>query len=200
MPFGAALATAADFNPRTPCGVRRSAVSPSLRSRYFNPRTPCGVRRDRALFGGVYQHFNPRTPCGVRPGVYVPGRGRGNISIHAPLAGCDIPAYLSGRVPEHFNPRTPCGVRRRGGWYLRRCDYFNPRTPCGVRLPFFVHAWGGSDFNPRTPCGVRQGDVKSFHARDRFQSTHPLRGATDANDNGIVDNAISIHAPLAGCD
>ena len=34
-----------DFNPRTPCGVRRFTRKVELRKPfYFNPRTPCGVR------------------------------------------------------------------------------------------------------------------------------------------------------------
>ena len=33
-----------------------------------------------------------------------------------------------------------------------------------------------------------------------FQSTHPLRGATDAFDRLNAECCISIHAPLAGCD
>ena len=34
-----------NFNPRTPCGVRRAPGKPNRGERYFNPRTPCGVRR-----------------------------------------------------------------------------------------------------------------------------------------------------------
>ena len=102
------------------------------------------------------------------------------ISIHAPLAGCD-----KRRRQQHHDPR-----------------YFNPRTPCGVRRGISSQAARGTaDFNPRTPCGVRRralhrlvGDVRiSIHAplagcditwrgmcawSRRFQSTHPLRGAT----------------------
>ncbi|HIX46654.1 MAG TPA: hypothetical protein H9737_03075, partial [Candidatus Borkfalkia faecigallinarum] len=34
-----------------------------------------------------------------------------NISIHAPLAGCDDDAMYDGRQGVNFNPRTPRGVR-----------------------------------------------------------------------------------------
>ena len=34
------------------------------------------------------------------------------ISIHAPLAGCDTPPSWRSTTPSDFNPRTPCGVRR----------------------------------------------------------------------------------------
>ena len=78
------------------------------------------------------------------------------ISIHAPLAGCDLPADFAGPDVSNFNPRTPCGVRH-----------------------VLVDATGSiMDFNPRTPCGVRL-DEKGFAITyTEFQSTHPLRGAT----------------------
>ena len=50
------------FNPRTPCGVRRSGAGSRPAGRDFNPRTPCGVRRlsgelaqvDRLLFQSTH--------------------------------------------------------------------------------------------------------------------------------------------------
>ncbi len=83
----------------------------------FNPRTPCGVRL--ASSGAVYfatDDFNPRTPCGVRQAMDKLADEILGISIHAPRAGCD-----GEPVGEHFgsgrdfNPRTPCGVRRVDG-------------------------------------------------------------------------------------
>ena len=55
-----------DFNPRTPCGVRRNPKGNSTAGIYFNPRTPCGVRPERQLHAEGGMDFNPRTPCGVR--------------------------------------------------------------------------------------------------------------------------------------
>ena len=101
-------------------------------------------------------HFNPRTPCGVRRVV---GRVWGipaQISIHAPLAGCDCLPRRSPRRPGNFNPRTPCGVRPTVEYVTRKdfdisihaplagCDLRTP-TPNALRIYF----------NPRTPCGVR---------------------------------------------
>mgnify|MGYP005963566303 CR=1 FL=1 len=34
-----------------------------------------------------------------------------NISIHAPLAGCDPVPIRATSTKPNFNPRTPCGVR-----------------------------------------------------------------------------------------
>ena len=61
----------------------------TFRIRYFNPRTPCGVR--------LFCHY--RADCSF------------NISIHAPLAGCDFRKARFRPRGEYFNPRTPCGVR-----------------------------------------------------------------------------------------
>ena len=80
----------ANFNPRTPCGVRRGSCPHLRRGLNFNPRTPCGVRRCPARSQPCRLYFNPRTPCGVRP-----------------IAAS---AFVRGFV--NFNPRTPCGVRR----------------------------------------------------------------------------------------
>ena len=56
---------------------------------HFNPRTPGGVRLGKATKQRQNKYFNPRTPGGVRR-YYLDGRKRGiNISILAPLAGCD---------------------------------------------------------------------------------------------------------------
>ena len=58
----------------------------------------------------------------------------------------------------------------------------------------------GRNFNPRTPCGVRQTRHLYFLCSLKFQSTHPLRGATEIVPGDLAVGDISIHAPLAGCD
>ena len=78
-----------DFNPRTPCGVRRQSDGCDERGRDFNPRTPCGVRLRPEPQKRGHGNFNPRTPCGVRLQQQENQRLRDEISIHAPLAGCD---------------------------------------------------------------------------------------------------------------
>ncbi len=130
------------------------------------------------LFRRNDQHFNPRTPCGVRPYlVFAPPSPKTFQSTH-PLRGAtgkrlfDVSAHLD------FNPRTPCGVRPLRWRYRRSAPYFNPRTPCGVR-PWAL---------PTLPPSAR------------FQSTHPLRGATVTVAASKYATSISIHAPLAGCD
>ena len=131
-----ALGYDCDFNPRTPCGVRHDAV--------------CGLMTDGT-------HFNPRTPCGVRPcGIQHRWHIGGKISIHAPLAGCDIFILISFRCTIYFNPRTPCGVRHDCG------------TADGIFGVFqSTHPLRGATIIPRRVISA-----------PAFQSTHPLRGAT----------------------
>ena len=55
-------------------------------------------------------------------------------------------------------------------------------------------------FNPRAPCGARRLDDLASVREKLFQSTRPLRGATLKSAVWDKDQAISIHAPLAGRD
>ena len=167
-----------NFNPRTPCGVRRNIALPCSCFAYFNPRTPCGVRRQAILSTASCLHFNPRTPCGVRPVCAVLNPPKWIFQSTHPLRGATCTGADFALPIIHFNPRTPCGVRR---------------------IPLSVLSLS-ADFNPRTPCGVRLTTRSATMSSCAFQSTHPLRGATCRHE--IKDYAfnISIHAPLAGCD
>ena len=168
------------------------------------------------------------------------------ISIHAPRAGCDC-IYVGLRDwMNNFNPRTPCGVRLlpiivrsvkaflfqsthpvRGAtevvFVIALGDVISihaPRAGCddgglrdGVSSAISIHA-------PRAGCDGRlsrtrplSGSFQSTHpvrgatehflrsiAAKIFQSTHPVRGATDSIDAPQCCRTISIHAPRAGCD
>ena len=66
------IATIFDFNPRSPCGERRSRRRRTRhRRRNFNPRSPCGERRSMLSTSCAPAHFNPRSPCGERPLYFV---------------------------------------------------------------------------------------------------------------------------------
>ena len=166
----------------------------------FNPRTPCGVRRTQLGRCPSHCDFNPRTPCGVRPLRTCPTTPTSWISIHAPLAGCDLPSKTIPCWTTYFNPRTPCGVRRNPWAATRQRPHnFNPRTPCGVRHLVARHGdQGGDDFNPRTPCGVRLDNWYFGKPVNQFQSTHPLRGATVFTTMGISTRAFQSTHPLRG--
>ena len=101
------------------------------------------------------------------------------ISIHAPLAGCDVRRGQPGAVSEDFNPRTPCGVRLSGRRGIRAEVGFQSTHPMrGATHDRADQRSKIGHFNPRTPCGVR----------------------LSAYQDGDDACGISIHAPHAGCD
>ena len=124
-----------DFNPRTPCGVRlikNDDISSRNRFQSTHPLRGATNFHTKTFLSKIFQSTHP-----LRGATRINSMRAKleQISIHAPLAGCDR------RVPARQAQRL----------------YFNPRTPCGVRL-------------------VRNDD---FIMLKTFQSTHPLRGATD---------------------
>ena len=101
------------------------------------------------------------------------------ISIHAPHAGSDDRFIISLKVNCYFNPRSPCGER-----------------PYGM----YVSGKNQRNFNPRSPCGERLGTSEPASCSRIFQSTLPMRGATELAKKLNGTEAISIHAPHAGSD
>ena len=124
-----------------------------------------------------------------------------NISIHAPLAGCDACSRINLFPDSYFNPRTPCGVRRSSTPATYQPYHnFNPRTPCGVRRPEFETATKAAKISIHAPLAGCDLPIPVCRTVDTFQSTHPLRGATCCQEHNKECQRISIHAPLAGCD
>ena len=192
-----------DFNPRPPCGGRRSSqVAKSLQSRI-------SIHAPRA--GGDV--FDPPHLTGAK------------ISIHAPRAGGDRrPPSPPEPPPPYFNPRPPCGGRRGARRRIPPCTrYFNPRPPCGGRpdaaqkllfgMSISIHAprAGGDGWSCTVDAEIyisihaprAGGDTRSTRSQRsaaRFQSTPPVRGATLRINPLYYILAISIHAPRAGGD
>ena len=213
-----------NFNPRTPCGVRRHAYASTVSGDSdFNPRTPCGVRRARRGKTSKRSGFQSTHPMRGATGDRRAYQRYASISIHAPHAGCDSVRSINLSKISYFNPRTPCGVRpfRLSRWIsCRTFQSTHPmrgatfkQTPAKTRAKISIHAphagcdkdhgrggRRGRDFNPRTPCGVRQAPEGEKEAAREFQSTHPMRGATPSSSFLRRANNISIHAPHAGCD
>ena len=108
-------------------------------------------------FGSGLQNFNPRSPCGER---------------HSPVA------HINAAVD--FNPRSPCGERHLHQCFFHHIVNFNPRSPCGERRQQPPTGWWLCvDFNPRSPCGERPKAARRNTSRSKFQSTLPMRGATE---------------------
>ena len=203
-------------------GSDLSLLTVSLLGRNFNPRSPCGERRTCASAESIAAYFNPRSPCGERPVRYLTSRSKSIISIHAPRAGSDpveIVDSINGGISIHapragsdtrmltrtiphtnFNPRSPCGERPTASRRCRKGRYFNPRSPCGERQFQARHTRPWRHFNPRSPCGERRRFDRAGIIDVGFQSTLPVRGATPLAAFLINYCLISIHAPRAGSD
>ena len=123
----------------------------------------------------------------------------------------------------YFNPRCPCGQRHITMNELFIQYDFNPRCPCGQR-PFrlcgsnaeiciSIHAaHAGSDIGDSAAAlgmgiSIHAARVGSdlfllqvyLHCK-KFQSTQPMRAATDDLMNMTIPQLISIHAAHEGCD
>ena len=197
------LLSCENFNPRTPCGVRPPEGEVISRELQFQSTHPLRGATKQMNDDGSALEFQSTHPLrgATRRARLRRQRHRVFQSTH-PLRGATPHEVLHGESRGDFNPRTPCGVRRARGVRLVGAFHFNPRTPCGVRLYRCFPRRSIRHFNPRTPCGVRPGSARSLplrayfnprtpcgvrptyffmvYAAKRFQSTHPLRGATNA--------------------
>ena len=146
------------------------------------------------------------------------------ISIHAPLAGCDIddlipyannakfqsthPSRGATRaiwIPhswrKYFNPRAPCGARQRQHDALLRQPLISIHAPLAGRdSASMTHFFASPLFQSTRP--VRGATLLSVlvYLIIIFQSTRPVRGATSASVRFSGNVNISIHAPRAGRD
>ena len=191
-----------DFNPRTPCGVRRFQRKHAARDVAISihaPRVGCDWARRRSM--SALMNFNPRTPCGVRRKGDSKRDSPGIISIHAPRVGCDLRRTLIvhlGGISIHA-PRVGCD---NGSCTVNFC----------VMLFQSTHpVWGATRF-PRA-LGATKNQFQSTHPvwgatilgrllglAHIFQSTHPVWGATRQLYHQFPCCVISIHAPRVGCD
>jgi len=78
----------------------------------FNPRAPRGARQRGRQVVRVWPKFQSTRPARGATKAVCRGRGRNEVSIHAPRAGRDQ-VFLPVQVPSGgFNPRAPRGARR----------------------------------------------------------------------------------------
>ena len=139
------------------CGVRPSCSRVIMSCHIFQSTHPLrGATRQRHLHGAqVYISIHaPLAGCDVGTARV---RHERAISIHAPLAACD--GAFRQRLPARtdFNPRTPCRVRRRDHHRRRqgvRISIHAPLAGCDC-WKSFQSLRMFRNFNPRTPCGVR---------------------------------------------
>ena len=101
--------------------------------------------------------------------------------------GCDAFGCVCQWAVRHFNPRTPCGVRQVIQWHLPRNAIISihaPRVGCDPATPPAAAAQQISIHAPRVGCDFL---VRSTSPPiRRFQSTHPVWGATRMGFKGTL--------------
>ena len=191
-----------NFNPRPPCGRRRSSISMPGASRQFQSSLPMReATQDLLRRALTIKHFNPRLPCGRRLGSVSPVAKSSSFQSPPPMRGATV--FGRGAAPGSYisthAPHAGSDWSQRAGRCTR--SKFQPTLPMrgatgdaplgGAHRPISTHApHAGSDcdrlrgrgherdFNPRSPCGERRGRPKGRIIGEKFQPTLPMRGAT----------------------
>ncbi len=159
-----------------------------------------GATRWPAREIGYKSYFNPRTPWGVRPDGQQEKSDTRVISIHAPRGGCDRRRRWGDLVPgiSIHAPRGGCDQNSLPVSKNSTISIHAPRGGCDSGIGCKRKA--ACNFNPRTPWGVRPLPPRWRQKKRRFQSTHPVGGATFVAGLPVLNIRISIHAPRGGCD
>ena len=192
-----------DFNPRSPCGERRSfARTARSPAGYFNPRSPCGERLAPFAIPRRAKRISIHVPLAGNDALEESAFLDDIISIHVPLAGNDTVRPSSASASGAFQSTFPL----RGTTVQSSVRYASAHISIHVPLAgndVMILTYCGtvpSNFNPRSPCGERPVPAARPRPLPKFQSTFPLRGTTAIYWPLIVRCKISIHVPLAGND
>ncbi len=211
------------FNPRLPCGRRRSSISmpgasrqfqssPPMREatqdllrraltiKHFNPRLPCGRRRTIATTARTIFYFNPHLPCGRQLGSVSPVAKSSSFQSPPPMRGATVfgrgaapGSYISTHAPHAESDTATITARATKA-------HFNPHLPCGRRRGKKYFSSPSVVF--QSPPPMREATREPFGWRygSEFQPTLPMRGATCCSDPCDQAASISTHAPHAGSD
>ena len=102
-----------NFNPRTSCEVRHKVlVLLPIDIKFQSTHLLRGATCQCGIHALLPVYFNPRTSCEVRHEIPKKDNRNDAISIHAPLARCDLPYWHIWHIWQYFNPRTSCEVRQ----------------------------------------------------------------------------------------
>ena len=232
------------FNPRHPCGWRRVWLHSCCNLSLFQSTPPMRVATDKVDRLYSYLLFQSTPPMRVATGTQshvgwlsifqstppmrVATVAESNFAVIASFQSTPPMRVATSILPwlrcrmRYFNPRHPCGWRLGVTMGTAVNGNFNPRHPCGWRPGHGCSSVPVQYFNPRHPCGWRHLFDVAFHGGCRFQSTPPMRVATQVG--GITssadvfqstppmrvatygsafcrsNNTISIHATHAGGD
>ena len=162
-----------DFNPRSPCGERRSKKHGEDVENDFNPRSPCGERRMARLASFTACLFQPTLP--VRGATVWSGRGATSRA--------------------DFNPRSPCGERRVRRKRCLPAREFQPTLPVRGATAVPLNTVWSSIFQPTLP--VRGATHHLFHVVCPVViSTHAPRAGSDSEGENTLKVTVEFQPTL----
>ena len=153
---------------------------------YATPTTIISIHAPRAGSDGYIRQFAIRSAISIHapragsdPEARYSQSLSADISIHAPRAGSDffLSLFLFFNYISIHAPRA--GSDNSRFLRTRNCKISIHAPRAGSDLGAACHAPAGGNFNPRSPCGERRGAHSKTFALALFQSTLPVRGATN---------------------
>ena len=117
-----------------------------------------------------------------------------------PMRGATEDIML-GNVRDEFQSTRPMRGATMPAWAISLCRAVSIHAPHAGRDNAPVErSRARLSFNPRAPCGARQMERTITFLSEMFQSTRPMRGATQCGRYESIHYEVSIHAPHAGRD
>ena len=192
-----------DFNPRSPCGERQGMVVLMRAFTGISIHAPRAGSDENALKNwSTLSSFQSTLPVRGATSKEDKQKMETTISIHAPRAGSDLTGMSDPEKWIRFQSTLPV----RGATSFSRAAfagscYFNPRSPCGERRGAGRRIRGNRLISIHAPRAGSDIQKLAFLSDSLgFQSTLPVRGATQRQKNRWELFYISIHAPRAGSD
>ena len=192
-----------DFNPRSPCGERQGMVVLMRAFTGISIHAPRAGSDENALKNwSTLSSFQSTLPVRGATSKEDKQKMETTISIHAPRAGSDLTGMSDPEKWIRFQSTLPV----RGATSFSRAAfagscYFNPRSPCGDRRGAGRRIRGNRLISIHAPRAGSDIQKLAFLSDSLgFQSTLPVRGATQRQKNRWELFYISIHAPRAGSD
>ena len=141
----------------------------------------------------------PLTGCDMQGDI--DRKANKTISIHAPLTGCDDSLSKDRRRSIIFQSTHPLrdATSMQLWWIMNQIISIHaPLTGCDRNS---LARWSNAyNFNPRTPYGMRLNSLVKGSCENNFNPRTPY-GMRQGEPLRINHKAcISIHAPLTGCD
>ena len=164
----------------------------------FNPHSPCGERPKLNRRVSSMHSFQSTLPLRGATGDVAEWFAESVISIHTPLAGSDrrrVVLCPAAGISIHTPLAGSDGRRRTSG---RGRSYFNPHSPCGERPSKAENRKEAKAFQSTLPLRGATDFLRATGFVDEFQSTLPLRGATKPWSRVRLTTRFQSTLPLRG--